>query len=78
MNLAMVYYEISWYKMPISFQKQVLCAIHEVQHNPVLTMGPLGDLDFEMATSVSKYYSVYSKFTFYLYSPFTNVIKIII
>lgn len=61
----MVYYEIRWFEMPVSFQKQVLSAIHNVQNKVVLTMGPLGDLDFEMAATVSKYY--YSNATIYLY-----------
>lgn len=42
-----------WYQMPVAFQKQILCAIHSAQNGDVLTMGPLGDLDFEMATTVS-------------------------
>lgn len=42
-----------WYQMPAKYQKHVLCIIHDAQNGAVLTMGPLGDLDFEMGTSVS-------------------------
>lgn len=42
-----------WYRMPASFQKQVLCVIHDAQNGIVLTIGPLGELDFQMTTSVS-------------------------
>lgn len=52
----MVYFEIPWYQMPVSFQKQILSAIHDVQNGPVLTMGPLDELDFEMAASVRAYF----------------------
>lgn len=41
-----------WYQMPAIYQKEVLCAMHSAQTGAVLTMGPLGDLDFEMTTSV--------------------------
>lgn len=39
--------------MPVSIQKQLACAIQHAQNGVVLTMGPLGDLDFKMATTVS-------------------------
>lgn len=41
-----------WYAMPVSMQKQLVCAMHHAQNGAVLTMGPLGDLDFEMASDV--------------------------
>lgn len=50
----MEFYDMSWYRMPASYQKQVLCAIHDIQNGIVLTMGPLGELDFQMASSVSE------------------------
>lgn len=43
-----------WYALPVSMQKQVLCGIHHAQNGATLTMGPLGDLDFEMASDVCK------------------------
>lgn len=53
-----------WYQMPIPFQKQILCAIHSAQNGAVLTMGPLGDLDFVMAATVS-IYTFHSLLTIY-------------
>lgn len=49
----MVYYDMQWYTMPISLQKQVIIAIHNVQNGVDLTMGPFGDLDFKVAATVS-------------------------
>lgn len=43
-----------WFALPVSMQKQVLCGIHHAQNGDALTMGPLGDLDFEMASDVCK------------------------
>lgn len=48
----MEFYYMPWYKMPATYQKQVLCAIHNAQNGTILTMGPLGQLDFAMASSV--------------------------
>lgn len=48
----MEYFNMPWYEMPVSMQRHVMCAIHHAQNGDVLTMGPLGDLDFEMAASV--------------------------
>lgn len=50
----MEYYDMPWYALPVSMQKQVLCGIQHAQNGATLTMGPLGDLDFEMASDVCK------------------------
>lgn len=50
----MEFYDMSWYRMPATYQKQVLCAIHSAQNGAMLTMGPLGELDFAMAATVSE------------------------
>lgn len=49
----MEFYNMTWYKMPIKHQKKLLCAIHYIQNGAVLTMGPLGELDFEMTSRVT-------------------------
>lgn len=43
---------MSWYQMPVKYQKQMLIAVHSAQYGPILTMGPLGHLDMAMASSV--------------------------
>lgn len=54
MNIAMEFYKIRWYQMPATYQKLWICAIHDAQNGASLTMGPLGELDFQMASSVSE------------------------
>lgn len=44
---------MSWYQMPAKYQKQMLSAAHSAQYGAILTMGPLGELDFAMASNVS-------------------------
>lgn len=52
-NIANELYEIPWYNLPPSTVKQLCYAILNVQNGSVMTMGPFGDVDFEMATEVS-------------------------
>lgn len=49
----MVFFEIPWYRMPVSHQRQMLCVIHDAQNGIVLTVGPFDELDFQMTTTVS-------------------------
>lgn len=42
-----------WYQLPASFQRQLCCAIHSIQNGPVLSIGPLAQLDFNRAADVS-------------------------
>lgn len=48
-----------WYGMPVSMQRQLVCAIQYAQNGVVLTMGPLGDLDFKMATTVGPFQDLF-------------------
>lgn len=43
-----------WYLMPSSCQKQVSGAIHRLQNGAVLTIGPLAEIDFNMAATVGE------------------------
>lgn len=73
-----------WYQMPVTFQKEILCAIQSAQNGAVLTMGPLGELDFEMAATVSfklnskAYIHIYSKlslpinFSYFIFSVYST------
>lgn len=49
----MVFYEMPWYRMPVSLQKQMISLIHDAQNGIVLTIGPFDELDFQMTTTVS-------------------------
>lgn len=51
----MEYYHMPWYQMPISIQRQLVCAVQQTQSGVVLTIGPLIELDFEMATKVDRF-----------------------
>lgn len=56
-----------WYRLPASLQRHVLCGIHNVQNGAVLSIGPLGQLDFTAAADVSLFVlrdglSVYIKY----------------
>lgn len=44
---------MDWFVLPVSLQKHILHGIHDIQNGAVLTMGPLGMIDFEKATDVS-------------------------
>lgn len=46
-------YDMPWYRLPVSFQKNVKCTIHSVQNGTVLGTGTLNEFDFEMASYVS-------------------------
>lgn len=48
-------YNAAWYKMSAKMQKVICIAIHQVQHAPIATIGPLDNLDYEMAFLVSGY-----------------------
>lgn len=61
--------------MPISMQKQILSAIQHAQNGVVLTMGPLGDLDFEMAAAVSQF--KFELFTFSWFKFGTNIFSLL-
>lgn len=41
-----------WYLLPVSSQKQVCAAIYRMQNGVVLTIGPLGVIDFRTASNV--------------------------
>lgn len=51
----MEFYDMPWYQMPAKYQKQMLSAAHSAQYGAILTMGPLGELDFAMASNVSHF-----------------------
>lgn len=53
MNIAMEFYKMPWYQMPATYQKYWICVIHDAQNGASLTLGPLGELDFQMASAVS-------------------------
>lgn len=42
-----------WYLPPIPQQKQLGATIHRLQNGGVLTVGPLGAINFESAADVS-------------------------
>lgn len=41
--------------MPMVQQRRVIHLLHCMQNGAVLTIGPFGVLDYEMATNVSEY-----------------------
>ncbi|XP_055322548.1 uncharacterized protein LOC129578273 [Sitodiplosis mosellana] len=45
-NVAMELYDMPWYLLTATNQKHVSAAIHRLQNGPVLTIGPLGVIDF--------------------------------
>lgn len=51
-NIGMEFYDMDWFMLPVSLQKHMLCGIHDIQNGAVLTMGPLGMIDFEKAADV--------------------------
>lgn len=51
----MEYYHLPLYRMPISIQKQWIQVIQQTKNGVVLTIVPLGELDFEMVTSVNEF-----------------------
>lgn len=51
-DIAMGFYNMDWFMLPVSLQRHVLLGIHDIQNGAVLTMGPLGMIDFEKATDV--------------------------
>lgn len=50
---ALYNYDASWYKMSARMQQVICIAIHQVQHAQIATIGPLDNLDYEMAFLVS-------------------------
>lgn len=46
-------YEIPWYLMTTTRQKDLGSLLHRMQNGVRLTIGPLGELNYEMATDVS-------------------------
>lgn len=44
--------EIPWYLMSSSEQKNLACLLHRMQNGIRLTIGPLGELNYEMASDV--------------------------
>lgn len=53
--IIMKLYFMPWYKLPVPYQKQVRCAIFNVQNLSVLKMGPLNEFDFQTASYVNIY-----------------------
>lgn len=45
-------YNMPWYSLPATYQKQVQCAIHMIQHGGSLTIGPFSKLNMETAADV--------------------------
>lgn len=41
-----------WYRMPVSYQRQIINIILDTQNGIVLTIGPFDELDFQMTTTV--------------------------
>lgn len=46
-------YNIPWYLLPLSSQKDVIHIIRRLQDGAVLRMGPLAEINFELASNVS-------------------------
>lgn len=46
-------YEMPWYLLSTSCQKQVSNAIQQLQNGAVLTIGPLGEIDLNTASEVN-------------------------
>lgn len=44
---------VPWYRLPLRYQMQIRCAIYSAQNGAVFKMGPLKDIDYEMAAWVS-------------------------
>lgn len=47
-------YDMAWYRLPISYQKQIQCTIHSAQNGAVLGTSPTNEFDFEAASHVSR------------------------
>lgn len=41
-----------WHLLPLRRQKELINLLHRLQNGTVLTIGPFGELDYEMATDV--------------------------
>lgn len=62
-NVIKELYDMQWYNLHSSQQRQVKCLIHCIQIGAVPTMGPFGPLNFESFADVSteiEFHSIFS------------------
>lgn len=67
--------DIPWYKLNTSTQKELSYSIENLQNGRFLTMGPFGDVDFQMAADVSNLFQLNIKSNSLIsYFQFTKLI----